>query len=103
MQTIIEQKITTALAPVHLEVINETHLHNVPADADSHFKIIVVADAFTNKSLVQRHRLINQALADELAGQIHALALHTLSPEEWQKKQDKAFISPPCLGGSQVS
>ena len=100
MKNIIEQKITTALAPSHLEVINETHMHNVPADADSHFKVIVVANEFEGKGLVQRHRLINQILAEQLAGQIHALALHTLTPEEWQQKSEKSFTSPPCEGGS---
>ncbi len=102
MQQIIQQKLTNGLNLSHLEVIDETHNHNVPADAQSHFKIIAVSEDFNEKPLIQRHRFINQILKAELAGQIHALALHTFTPDEWQKQQ-KAPESPPCLGGSNAS
>jgi len=96
----IEQKLRQALSPVHLEVIDETHMHSVPEDAQSHFKVIVVAEPFVGKSLIQRHRLINSTLAEELQGGIHALALHTMTPEEWFEKNGAAPESPPCMGGS---
>lgn len=95
----ITEKIRQNLHPSHLEVTNESHMHNVPPGSESHFKVVVVADAFEGKMLVARHRLLNQLLADELAGPIHALALHTMTPGEWAEK-GAAPASPPCMGGS---
>jgi BolA protein len=74
-------------------------MHNVPADAESHFNLTVVSDQFEGKMLVARHRQINSILADELK-QIHALALHTMTPDEYFKKSGKSPESPQCLGGS---
>ncbi|WP_456404484.1 BolA family protein [Thiolapillus sp.] len=98
-QQIIESRLQQALSPMHLEVVNETHMHNAPEDNESHYKVIAVSEQFSGKSLLQRHRLINAALADELANGIHALALHTLTPDEWAQKNGQAIESPPCLGG----
>ncbi|WP_457673442.1 BolA family protein [Thiolapillus sp.] len=98
-KAIIEQKLQAVLAPLHLEVVDETHMHSVPEDAQSHYKVVAVSDAFDGKPLVQRHRLINQALKEELENGIHALALHTMTPKEWFDKGGQAPQSPPCLGG----
>lgn len=99
IQKMIEDKLSGALALKHLEVINESHQHNVPAGSESHFKLVMVADAFLGKKLIDRHREINKLLADELAGPIHALALHTYTEEEWKKRHGDAPLSPPCMGG----
>ncbi len=101
MQTEIEQKLQTDLNPVHIEVINETHMHNVPEDADSHFKVTVVSERFNEMPLIKQHRLVNAALSDELK-QIHALALHTYTPDQWFERTGGAPQSPPCHGGSNV-
>jgi len=98
----IRNKMQAALHPQHLEVINESNNHNVPRGSESHFKLVVVSPEFTGKTLVARHRMINQLLADELAGKIHALALHTLTPEEWEAT-GAAPASPPCMGGSKAA
>lgn len=95
----ITEKLTQNLHPQHLEVINESHMHNVPPGSESHFKVIVVSDDFDGKMPVARHRMINKVLADELDGPIHALALHTLTPSEWTEKDGEAPQSPPCMGG----
>ena len=100
MQGNIESKIKQSLAPIHLEVLNESDRHNVPPGSESHFKVTVVSDQFDGKMLIARHRMINQVLADELAGDIHALAMHTFTPAEWNKKNQQAPQSPPCLGGA---
>jgi len=97
MQATISQKIQDAISPLHLEVENESHMHNVPAGSESHFKILVVSDQFDGQMLIKRHRLINQILSDELQ-QIHAMALHTMTPDEWAEK-GAAPSSPPCQGG----
>jgi len=100
IQSVIESKLAGAIVAEHLDVINESHNHNVPAGSESHFKVVLVSEEFVNKSLIMRHRLINKVLADELANQIHALALHTYTRLEWTAKHGTAPMSPPCLGGS---
>jgi BolA protein len=60
----------------------------------------MVSDAFADEKLIARHRRVNRVLSEELAGGIHALALHTLTPEEWFNRGGTVADSPPCLGGS---
>jgi len=98
MQTIIEDKLNESLTPEVLEVTNESHMHSGPA-TESHFKVVAVSNAFEGKMLIARHRMINAALADELQ-QIHALALHTMTPDEYFEKSGKVADSPQCEGGS---
>ncbi|MDH5737365.1 MAG: BolA/IbaG family iron-sulfur metabolism protein [Gammaproteobacteria bacterium] len=95
----IEGKLDKALPIQHLEVINESHKHNVPEGSESHFKLVVVSEDFSNRKLIERHRLINGVLREELAGQVHALALHTYTSAEWKTRFGEAPMSPPCQGG----
>ncbi len=99
-QPTIEEKLAAAFKPAFLEVINESYQHNVPAGSESHFKVVIVSDDFEGKRLIQRHRAVNQVLSDELANAIHALAIHTLTPSEWEQKHQSVPVSPDCLGGS---
>ena len=82
----ITEKITKALEPTQISVEDESHLHAGHAGArpggQTHFRITVVSARFTDLSLVKRHRLINEALAEELQGPIHALAIKAMSPDE---------------------
>ncbi len=98
----IEEALKDAFDPMHLEVVDESHMHSVPAGAESHFKILLVSESFADKPLVARHRLLNRTLSPELAGGLHALALHTWTPEEWFAKGGKVPESPPCQGGSKA-
>ena len=98
MQSRITEKLQQAFSPEHLEVVDESHMHNVPEGAESHFKVLIVSDDFNGKMLIARHRLVNAALADELENGIHALALHTMTMAEWFEKGG-APDSPECLGG----
>ena len=100
MQENIRRKIQQRLNPMHLEVTNESHMHNVPEGSESHFKVTVVSDSFTGDKLIARHRFVNSILAEDLKTQIHALALHTLTPDEWFEKGGRVPASPECLGGS---
>lgn len=100
IQETIQQKIQAAFNPLHLEVINESDKHNVPKGSESHFKLVVVSRAFEGESLIARHRRVNKVLAEELEGGVHALALHTLSPEDWFNRGGTVADSPECLGGS---
>jgi BolA protein len=99
IQTQITFKIQQAMQPDFLEVINESHTHNVPPGSESHFKVTIVSNQFNGKRLIARHRQINGILAEELNGKIHALALHTLTPEEYAAREGKVAESPQCMGG----
>ena len=99
LQHNITQKLDQAFTPLHIEVENESHMHSVPEGSETHFRVLLVSTQFEGKPLVQRHRAVNSALRDELGGQVHALALHTMTPEEWFAKGGSVPESPPCLGG----
>lgn len=98
MQGAIESKLTTVFDPEFLEVLNESHRHNVAPGSESHFKVTIVSEQFAGLLLIKRHRLVNKALEQELR-QIHALALHTLTPGEWADRGGKTTDSPLCKGG----
>ena len=100
VQTEIEQNLSTELQPDLLEVSNESHMHSVPPNSETHFKVVVGAAQFDGKRKVARHQQVYQVLADQLEGPVHALALHTYSPGEWAQRQQAAPDSPDCLGGS---
>ena len=87
----------------HLEVVNESNQHNVPPGSESHFKLVLVTDEFDGLALLARHRKVNALLADLLEGEVHALALHTYTPADWEKRFGAAPMSPPCLGGEKKS
>jgi len=82
----IREKLILALEPQRLDVVNESELHaghrSSPGTGESHFRILIVSPKFVGLSRVARHRLVNDALADELKGNIHALALSTYAPGE---------------------
>jgi BolA protein len=103
MRENIEHKLRLGVPDLlHLEVINESDRHNVPPGSESHFKVVLVSGTFENQGLLARHRLINQLLADELAGGVHALAIHAYTEQEWMTRTGGAPLSPPCLGGGKV-
>ncbi len=82
----IRAKLTEALAPSRLAVLDESHRHAGHAGArpegETHFRVEVASAAFAGRSRVARQRLVYQLLAEELAGPIHALALTALTPDE---------------------
>jgi BolA protein len=96
----IEAKLTKELTPIHLEVIDESYLHNVEPGKESHVRIVVVSQQFKNLNLVKRHQLIYKQISEELEGPIHAISLHTFTDFEWKQKNETAQDSPACLGGS---
>ena len=98
IQNTIEQKLAGEFDAEYLQVENESHMHNVAPGSESHFKVTIVSDSFKDQMLIKRHRMVNKALERELQ-QIHALALHTLTPEEWVVRQGVVAESPNCRGG----
>lgn len=95
----INDLLVQGLAPIRLDVINESHMHNVPAGSESHFKLVIVSDQFDGKKLIARHRSVNGLLENVLRDKIHALSMHTYTPEEWQQRGGEVPESPPCMGG----
>jgi len=86
VRDLITQKLTAAFSPESLEVVDESHRHEGHAGhrpgGETHFRVYIVANAFQGKSRIERHRMINSALAGELAGGVHALAIHATAPGE---------------------
>jgi BolA protein len=95
----INDLLVDGLSPVRLDVINESHMHNVPEGSESHFKLVIVSDSFDDKNLIGRHRMVNKLLADVLRDKIHALSMHTYTADEWQSRGGEVPESPPCMGG----
>ena len=97
-QQLIENIVREKLSPEYLELVNESYMHSVPPGSESHFKLVLVSAQFSGLRSVARHQKVYAALGAVMQ-QIHALALHTYTPEEWQA-QGVAPASPQCLGGS---
>jgi len=77
-------------------------MHSVAPGSETHFKVLVVSQAFAGLNAVARHRRVNELLREEFAAGLHALSLRALTPEEWESQTDAGFRSPPCLGGSKA-
>jgi BolA protein len=82
----ITEKLTEAFKPQSLRVEDESHKHEGHAGhrpgGETHFRVYIVSEAFRGKGRIDRHRMINSALARELDGGVHALALHASAPGE---------------------
>lgn len=102
VQQDIQHQLELTLQPLHLEIANESHQHSVPANSETHFRVVLVSGQFEGRRQVARHQQVYAALAEQLAGPVHALALHTYTPEEWNSRQGDAPASPDCLGGSKA-
>lgn len=87
------------LNPVHLEIVNESYMHNVPKNAETHFKVLVVSEQFKGLQLIKRHRLVNSTVKDELQDEFpHALSIVSKAPEEFTETYNLE-PSPSCKGG----
>jgi BolA family transcriptional regulator, general stress-responsive regulator len=86
LQTRMREKLMIALRPTRLDVVNESHLHaghaSSPGTGESHFRLLIVAPAFTGKSRIERHRIVNDVVREELQDGVHALAIKALAPGE---------------------
>jgi stress-induced morphogen len=99
VQEQIENALTQLLTPVVLDVVNESSQHNVPPNSETQVKVVIVSEQFVGRRKVARHQQVYGAVAEQLAGPVHALALHTYTPQEWQE-QGVSPESPNCMGGS---
>jgi len=99
-EEIIEQQLRQSFKVEFLEVVNESHMHSVPVNSETHFKVIVVSADFEGVRKVARHQSIYAVLGEELNSGLHALALHAYSPDEWKYSVQSSPASPNCMGGS---
>jgi BolA protein len=86
LQSRMREKLMVSLNPTRLDVVNESHLHaghgGSPGTGESHFSVLIVSGDFSGKSRVDRHRIVNDLLRDELRDGVHALAIKALAPGE---------------------
>jgi BolA protein len=86
LETRMREKLMIGLRPTRLDLVNESHLHeghaSSPGTGESHFRLLIVADAFSGKSRVERHRIVNEVVRDELRDGVHALAIKAVAPGE---------------------
>ncbi|MGV6819066.1 MAG: BolA family protein [Parvularcula sp.] len=86
LKAVIETKLNDAFAPTDLAVVDESYLHashaQAPEGGESHFRVRLVSQAFSGKSRVARQRAVYEALAEEMAGGLHALRLEVMTPDE---------------------
>lgn len=100
LENSIRDKLSTTFQPKVLDVVNESYMHNVPKGSETHFKVVVVSDAFEGVSLVERHRKINTLLQEEFSKGLHALSIVAKTSSQWEKSSQKVDPSPPCRGGA---
>ena len=97
----LRARLSEALSPQHLELVDESHGHRVPRGLLTHLRVIVVAPCFSGRPRIARHRLVYAALGDAMQAGLHAVAVEALTPEEWSAQGDAArSTAPPCHGGS---
>ena len=86
LETRMREKLVTGLNPTRLDLVNESHLHeghrSSPGTGESHFRLLIVSQAFAGKSRLERHRLINELLSSELTDGVHSLAIKACAPGE---------------------
>lgn len=82
----MREKLMSELQPTRLDIVNESHMHaghrSSPGTGESHFRVFIVSQRFVGKTRIERHRMVNAALAELLQDRVHALAIRALTPEE---------------------
>ncbi len=99
IENTIETKVIEKFSPARLRIDNDSKRHAGPA-TESHFRLVIVADAFEGQSLVNRQRSVYACLADEMAGPVHALQMKCMTPSEYDAADGEVTLkAPPCGGG----
>ena len=98
LQERIQNKLSNELSPHYLQVLNESHKHNVAPGSESHFKVVIVSDQFDNLSTLKRHQKVYGVLSSEMT-ELHALSVQAQTLQQWEQSGEKVRKSPPCLGG----
>ena len=95
----LREKITKEFTPIHFDLVNESHMHSVPENSETHFRMLLVSEKFRGMNRVQRQRLVNALIQEELNGPVHAFSQKTLTPDEWSDLGENVeMVSPKCRG-----
>jgi BolA family transcriptional regulator, general stress-responsive regulator len=100
VQKLIEETLSSSFTITYLDVANESHMHSVPANSETHFKVVLASPDFNDVRKVRRHQQVYKALDEAMKKGVHALALHIYTEDEWRDKTGEAPVSPNCMGGS---
>jgi len=100
IQTDIEARLAERFAPSFLSVENESRLHSLDRAGETHFKVVVVTDAFEGLMILKRHRLVQETLAAQIAS-VRAVSLHTFTPKEWNARAQESLEGSRCVGAKQ--
>lgn len=95
----IRGKLTENLSPIHLEIMNESYMHNVKPGSETHFKLVVVSDHFKQVPNIKRHQIIYKLLSEEMKNGVHALSIVAKTLDEWDTSDKNLEPSPNCRGG----
>lgn len=95
----MHETLSQSFQSVVLQIDNQSDQHHVPANSETHFKVLLVSDDFFNQSRINRHRMVNDALKEEFECGLHALSLHLYTPKEWAARNTITPDSPACRGG----
>lgn len=97
----LESQLASRFPDSTILVENESYMHSVPKGSETHFKVVVVSEEFEGKSLLARHRLVNETLSNQIA-RIRAMAVHAFTPSEFARRESSELASPNCMGGSKI-
>lgn len=100
VQKLIEETLSSSFNIMYLDVANESHMHSVPANSETHFKVVLASPDFNDVRKVTRHQQVYKALDEAIKNGVHALALHIYTESEWHEKSGYSPDSPNCMGGS---
>ena len=95
IQDTIKETLIKDFNPSVLKLVNESYMHSVPQDSETHFKLLIVSDFFMNISQVKRHQIIYKSL-EEIMKQIHALSINSYDETEYSKNPI-ILDSPNCV------
>lgn len=98
LENLLRESLVHALNPSFCDLDNESHGHNVPKNSETHFRLVIVSDAFDGLSRVKRHQLVYKAADEALKKGVHALAMQCFTESEWADSPE-CLSSPPCHGG----
>ena len=98
VKNLISKRIADELKPLHFVIEDESHRHS--RGGESHFKVLVVSQLFEDKSLLERHRIVNAAATgNDLSLPCHALSISAKTPSQWADGEVRLQSTPSCLGG----
>ncbi len=102
IQEQIEKKLKEQFKPDVLRLENESHMHSVPKNSETHFRLLLVSSVFEGLNRVQRQQKVYESLKDEMQFGVHALSQRVYTPKEWQERGEEDFVASPNCSSKRV-